>query len=543
MKLIWSFVFLLSVCGALVASAQPVFSNAVALGTIDFGELRQASGIAASRNNPGVLWTHNDSGDGPRIFAIDTQGQQLGTYNLSGVSQVDYEDIAIGPGPVTNVSYLFLGDIGDNNAKRDSIVIYQIPEPAVYLRQAARPPTVNVTGFRSLALAYPDGAHNAEALMVDPISGDLFIGTKQTNVSRIYTATKTQLDGGSPITLSFVREIAFDLANGATISPDGREIIFRQEDFAKLWTRQIGQSVGDALTNPSVSIPVVGQPDEPNGEAIGFDPFGEGYYTVSDSATTQPLYYFARSGSHSLHPHRVLVDSGATWRYLDTGTNLGISWRSNSFNDATWKSGEAQFGYGDGDEQTIVSFGPNSNAKFITTYFRKSFVVTNQSNIGTAELKLLFDDGAAAFLNGTPVALANLTNGAAFNALASAAQEDLEGTWFTFSVPPGLLVEGTNMLAVEIHQVAPNNADLSFDAQLVATDAGPPQIVVKQRAAFGAITLSVLSTGNSAAIEASTNLAAWSVIGNASLTNGTGTFTDIAATNHSHRFYRALKIN
>ena len=239
----------------------------------------------------------------------------------------------------------------------------------------------------------------------------------------------------------------------------------------------------------------------------------------------------------------MLVDSGATWRYLDTGTNLGISWRSNSFNDATWKSGEAQFGYGDGDEQTIVSFGPNSNAKFITTYFRKSFVVTNQSNIGTAELKLLFDDGAAAFLNGTPVALANLTNGAAFNALASAAQEDLEGTWFTFSVPPGLLVEGTNMLAVEIHQVAPNNADLSFDAQLVATDAGPPQIVVKQRAAFGAITLSVLSTGNSAAIEASTNLAAWSVIGNASLTNGTGTFTDIAATNHSHRFYRALKIN
>src|SRR2546430_1371493 len=116
-----------------------------------------------------------------------------------------------------------------------------------------------------------------ETLMIDPLTGDLFIATKQTTVSRIYTATKAELNAGGTNTLHFVREINFNVANGGDISPTGGEIIIRQEDFAQLWIRAPGQSVSNALGGTPISIPVVGRPTEPNGEAIGFDPIGRGY--------------------------------------------------------------------------------------------------------------------------------------------------------------------------------------------------------------------------------------------------------------------------
>src|SRR5258705_8076096 len=94
---------------------QPAFSNAVNLGTVNINNLSQASGLAASQNNDAVIWTHNDAGDRPRLFALDTHGPHLGTYTLPNSSNVDYEDLALGPGPVTNAQYLYVVDIGDND--------------------------------------------------------------------------------------------------------------------------------------------------------------------------------------------------------------------------------------------------------------------------------------------------------------------------------------------------------------------------------------------------------------------------------------------
>ncbi|KKM69971.1 hypothetical protein LCGC14_1445370, partial [marine sediment metagenome] len=96
--------------------------------------INEASGLAASILNSGVLWTHNDSGDSARAFAMDTQGNHLGMYNITGAGATDWEDMAVGPGPTAGVSYLYLGDIGDNDAERDSIDIYRVPKPAVSVR-------------------------------------------------------------------------------------------------------------------------------------------------------------------------------------------------------------------------------------------------------------------------------------------------------------------------------------------------------------------------------------------------------------------------
>src|SRR5918997_5326716 len=96
----------------------------------------------------------------------------------------------------------------------------------------------------------------------------------------------------------------------------------------------------------------------------------------------------------------ILVPTAATWKYLDNGTNQGTAWRATSFNDSTWPSGPAQLGYGDGDEATTVGFGPDANNKFITTYFRRAFNVTNASLFTSLTLRVLRDDGAVVYLNG-----------------------------------------------------------------------------------------------------------------------------------------------
>ena len=99
----------------------------------------------------------------------------------------------------------------------------------------------------------------------------------------------------------------------------------------------------------------------------------------------------------------VLVSAGSVWRYLDNGSNQGTAWRSPGFNDSAWASGPAQLGYGDGDEATVVSYGANATAKYVTTYFRRTFSVTNPTAYASLQLRVLRDDGAVVYLNGSEV--------------------------------------------------------------------------------------------------------------------------------------------
>jgi hypothetical protein len=167
-----------------------------------------------------------------------------------------------------------------------------------------------------------------------------------------------------------------------------------------------------------------------------------------------------------------LIPAGSVWKYLDTGTDLGTAWRSNSFSDITWSNGPAQLGYGDSDESTVISYGPSSTARYITTYFRKHFVVSNLAGINPLVLKVLHDDGAVVYLNGLEVYRGNLpagtidyTNRALLN--YSTPEED---SFNSTNLSPSLLVEGTNLLAVEVHQVSPTSGDVSFDLELLGSD-------------------------------------------------------------------------
>jgi hypothetical protein len=247
--------------------------------------LKELSGIAASVRNTGVLYTHNDSGDSSRFFAIATDGSLLGIlhYNADphggSLGAVDVEDIAVGPGVTPGTSYVYLGDIGDNNAVRKVVVIYRIPEPS----------SPSGGGWTSvdadaLFLRYPDGAHDAETLMVDPVDRLLYIVTKREDSVGVYT---TPLDFKAKDTLLLTKQArlyfpGFGLTKYITagsISQKGDAILVKSYSSVYYWKRDPATPVWKTLLQNPIQLPYT---IEPQGEAIGFSVDGKKYYTTSE---------------------------------------------------------------------------------------------------------------------------------------------------------------------------------------------------------------------------------------------------------------------
>ncbi|HEY6228870.1 MAG TPA: lamin tail domain-containing protein, partial [Verrucomicrobiae bacterium] len=203
-----------------------------------------------------------------------------------------------------------------------------------------------------------------------------------------------------------------------------------------------------------------------------------------------------------------LVSTGARWRYYTDATGLGSSaitngaagwstsnWKHPSFNDSAWAEGPAQFGYGEGDEATVIAFGSDANNKWVSSYYRRAFSVANKSSITNLLLRLKRDDGAIVYINGFEVCRSSITTGPV-NATTFADPASDDGQNFNeFNIPISPLVEGANEIAVEIHQATGNSSDVSFDLALLAarsdssSAAGAPTLfqntVIKTRAKIG----------------------------------------------------------
>ena len=175
------------------------------------------------------------------------------------------------------------------------------------------------------------------------------------------------------------------------------------------------------------------------------------------------------------YPEVELIRAGMAWRYLDDGSNQGSAWRGIDFDDSAWKFGRAELGYGDGDESTVVSFGPDPNHRYVTTFFRRKFDVADPSAIRALSLELKRDDGAVVYLNGAEVWRTNMPAGAIFHTTLASSSLGVpeEDAFWSVDLPTSLLEAGTNQLAVEVHQGAANSSDLSFDLKLVGYLRGP----------------------------------------------------------------------
>ncbi|HEX8354798.1 MAG TPA: hypothetical protein VF611_17965 [Pyrinomonadaceae bacterium] len=219
---------------AQTAGAMPVLAvTPVTLATLAVRGVRESSGVVASRRNPGLFWTHNDSGDGPFVYAFDRGGRARGTWRVSGAQARDWEDIAAGPGPARGETYLYVGDVGDNDRKRESVVVYRFPEPQAGAggeddpaagADAAR----DTQPAEAIRLKYPDGAHNAEALLVHPRTGDLYVVTKAARSAAVYKLA-APFDAGQVHTLARVAvlhgpDFFGTLVTGGDVSPDGTRV-------------------------------------------------------------------------------------------------------------------------------------------------------------------------------------------------------------------------------------------------------------------------------------------------------------------------------
>ncbi len=165
------------------------------------------------------------------------------------------------------------------------------------------------------------------------------------------------------------------------------------------------------------------------------------------------------------------IQAGEEWKYLDNGTDQGTAWKEASFDDSSWALGNAQLGYGDGDEETVVSYGGNSSNKYITYYFRHEFNVYDPSQSNYLSLEILRDDGAVVYINGTEVQRSNMPSGAIdyFTYASSSVGGSDEGVFNEYIIPSDQLVAGTNIIAVEIHQRSSSSSDISFDLKLSTT--------------------------------------------------------------------------
>jgi hypothetical protein len=164
-----------------------------------------------------------------------------------------------------------------------------------------------------------------------------------------------------------------------------------------------------------------------------------------------------------------LLAAGSAWRYNDKGTDLGKDWRYSTYDHSAWAKSAAQFGYGDGDEKTVVSYGSNASAKRPTTYFRTTFEAgSSLSGVAGLRLSALVDDGAKVYLNGVEIWRYNLPSGTVdyLTRASSTVGGTAEKNWVTADLSASALKTGTNLLAVEVHQDSPTSSDLSFDLSL-----------------------------------------------------------------------------
>jgi hypothetical protein len=244
-------------------------------GTIRSQALDELSGIVASRSRPGTYWVVNDSGGGARVYAIGASGRLRQTVRVTGAPATDWEDVARGPGPRHGVDYLYLADIGDNDARRRHVEVARIPEPARGQK------AVRAT---RIVLRYPDGQRDAEALLVDPRRGTIVIVTKAIGGARVYEAPAR---GGLLHRAGSVATLA--PVTGASVSAAGDTIAVRTYISVLVWRRSPGTSLAAALAGRACTAP---PPPERQGEAIAIAANGRRIVTVGEGVRP-PVYAIA----------------------------------------------------------------------------------------------------------------------------------------------------------------------------------------------------------------------------------------------------------
>jgi hypothetical protein len=284
-----------------IASAEcPEFGTPRQLGAIVSGTLDELSGLAASRLNPGIYWTHNDKTGQNTVYALNERGEWRGSLFLDGAPALDWEDIAVGPGSDADRHYVYIGDFGSNNLDRAELRLHRFPEPPI--APTGQGTVLLISNVETMRFSYQGRAlHDAETLLVDPITGDVLIVTRDrsgTNSSQVY-----RLGGDLPWNNSLqVAEFLFSITTsgrmdikGGDVSPDGNHVLLVHHSNQSQATEvRLYQRDSSAMFSFDPGhCRVIPHPATPQTEAVCWTASGDGFLTTSEGSL-QPLYFFPR---------------------------------------------------------------------------------------------------------------------------------------------------------------------------------------------------------------------------------------------------------
>lgn len=243
--------------------------------TIKF--MKEASGLVASKQNKGMAWAHNDSGNDPELILLDlSTGEELCRFSDSSLQNVDWEDITL-YSDKSGVSWIIIGDIGDNLEHRGNVRLLYVPEPVYHAGLKGSIQRVNLQA-KLRFVVYPNGSHDAEALFVDPERGDVYIITKRDARSGVY-ALPFKEDFSQWDTAIYCGSLPFSLVTGADLSLH-RQLTIRTYLDLFYWEWELGSDLRAVLALPPKKLPY--DQSEPQGESIAFSEDGRSYYLLSE---------------------------------------------------------------------------------------------------------------------------------------------------------------------------------------------------------------------------------------------------------------------
>lgn len=257
---------------------KPLFDSVPTVKTVA-PLIPEASGIADSKKNAGYLWVQEDSGNPPQLTLLKHDGSVQKTIYIKGAINRDWEDMVLAGNDI------YIGDIGDNNSVYADYTFYKFAEPAAAVD--------TVRNFETIRFRYPDGAHDAEAFLVEPSTGNIYVITKRDNPSRIYKLT-APFTASTLYTAEAVGQLNYPGVVSASLSADEKEIIIKTYFALGYYKKTAAEKIETALQKPVTSIPYEA---EPQGEAVCFSALNNGYFTLSEKGfgSTVQLYFYKRN--------------------------------------------------------------------------------------------------------------------------------------------------------------------------------------------------------------------------------------------------------
>lgn len=278
------------------AEVSTDYNKPVTVGAIESPDITESSGIASSYCQPNVFWTHNDSGDDAFIFAIDLSGKNLGTWRVAGARNDDWEDIASYKDP-SGTCYLYIGDTGNNKLARVEQRVYRVREPSVPVDGSAtsrKHPLV--TDQASVVLfRYPDTPHDAETVMAQPLTGDIYVLTKRLDGPSLVFKLKPKFDVSTLVVAEQVGQVAVPavpdgLLTSGAIAQDGSRVVIC--DYSAAYELRVGSTSNfdDVWKQKPV---VVDLGERKQGEAITFTPDSRSIIATSEKKNS-PIIQVSR---------------------------------------------------------------------------------------------------------------------------------------------------------------------------------------------------------------------------------------------------------